>query len=98
MKVKTLVGLYREAKKAAAHHRRPMFAIFYTLISLYIKSKLRGKSDGIISHRIDQFLVYAYDYPTLIELYREIFLEAVYKFETSEATPLIIDCGANIGM
>lgn len=30
--------------------------------------------------------------------YREIFEEQVYKFETREKFPLIIDCGSNIGL
>ena len=31
-------------------------------------------------------------------LYRQIFLEHVYDFETSKEEPVIIDCGANIGL
>ena len=33
-----------------------------------------------------------------ISMYDEIFNKEIYKFETSEPTPRIIDCGANIGL
>lgn len=35
---------------------------------------------------------------TLTELYTDIFIKQVYRFETSAARPFIVDCGANIGM
>ena len=38
------------------------------------------------------------DNTTFIGSYFEIFKDEVYKFETTEAKPLIIDCGANIGL
>lgn len=34
----------------------------------------------------------------LIHCLREIFFENIYKFNSSKRTPLIIDCGAHIGM
>jgi len=94
----TIIVLFREARKSFAFKDKRTLAVFYTLLSLYIKSKLSKKNNRIITHNIDRFIVRAYDYPTLIQLYREIFLEAVYRFETTETKPLIIDCGANIGM
>ncbi|HEY5824440.1 MAG TPA: FkbM family methyltransferase [Cyclobacteriaceae bacterium] len=94
----TIFALFREARKSFAFKDKRALGIFYTLLSLYIKSKFSKKDNGIITHRIDQFIVHAYDYPTLIELYQEIFLNAVYHFETTDTNPLIVDCGANIGM
>src|SRR6478609_6297937 len=94
----TIIALFREAKKSFAFGDKRTLTVFYTLLSLYIRSKFSKKDNEIITHKIDQFVVHAYDYPTLIELYREIFLNAVYHFRTSETKPLIIDCGANIGI
>lgn len=39
-----------------------------------------------------------YDYQTLKRLFEEVFVEQEYFFKSSKANPIIIDCGANIGM
>lgn len=44
------------------------------------------------------YKVHFYHYPTLIGLYREIWLKQVYKFTPATDKPLIVDCGAHIGM
>jgi FkbM family methyltransferase len=31
-------------------------------------------------------------------IYKEVFIEQIYKFDTKRAQPLIIDCGANMGL
>lgn len=93
----TIFHLYVEARKYAPNHEDSRWKIFTTLILLHFKSKFAKKEDKIL-HSINRFSVYSYDYPTLIELYREIFLSKIYKFTTGKDKPLIIDCGANIGM
>lgn len=72
--------------------------IFKTLLSLYCKSKFSGKNDDIISHRVNSFIIFAYDYPTFVQSYREVFLQRVYEFRALSTNPVIVDCGANIGM
>lgn len=52
----------------------------------------------IISTEIFGFKVHAYDYTTLLFLFREIFLTRDYEFTSVNSSPYIIDCGANIGM
>ena len=52
----------------------------------------------MVSHQISGFRIFTYDFPTLIALYREIFLDEIYRFSTDSKVPLIIDCGANMGM
>jgi FkbM family methyltransferase len=48
--------------------------------------------------QLEGYTIFAYDYPTLIALYRDIFLKQVYHVTSNNDTPLMIDCGANIGM
>lgn len=38
------------------------------------------------------------DYPTLVGLLDEIFVQRVYEFKTGSPAPLIVDCGGNIGL
>lgn len=38
------------------------------------------------------------DAPTFISSYSEIFEQEIYKFNTIDSNPIIIDCGANIGL
>lgn len=38
------------------------------------------------------------DAPTYLASYKEIFEHEIYKFETDNPRPVIIDCGANIGL
>lgn len=93
----TIFQLYVEAGKQARNHEDSRWKIFKTLLLLYFKSKFSKDSDKIL-HNVSNFSVYSYDYPTLIELYREIFLAKIYKPALIRDNPLVIDCGANIGM
>ena len=38
------------------------------------------------------------DAATFVSSYAEIFEQEIYKFRTNQSTPVIIDCGANIGL
>lgn len=38
------------------------------------------------------------DVPSFLHQYREIFVEGVYRFSSTSASPLIVDCGANVGL
>jgi FkbM family methyltransferase len=44
------------------------------------------------------FHVSYFDRPTLLYLYREIFVRQTYWFQGRDAQPVILDCGANLGM
>ena len=38
------------------------------------------------------------DAASFVFMYKELFKEEIYKFQSDKETPVIIDCGANIGM
>ena len=48
--------------------------------------------------QLEGFTIAGYSLVTLTELYTDIFIKQVYRFEASTKQPFIIDCGANIGM
>jgi FkbM family methyltransferase len=48
--------------------------------------------------RVAGFKVSSFDRPTLAYLFREIFVRQVYRIETTNLEPLVLDCGANLGM
>lgn len=65
-----------------------------SLFSKYSKSE-RHKQKTV------RFLDYTMDVPdplSFIHQYKEIFLEGTYKFTTSNPSPVIYDCGANVGL
>ena len=58
----------------------------------------KAQQQGRASTLIDGSEMYFKDPFHLGALYRQIFVEGVYDFDTREEAPVIIDCGANIGM
>ncbi len=46
----------------------------------------------------DGFTLDVPDALSFVWQYKEIFVDEFYRFQTTEATPLIFDCGANVGM
>ena len=67
----------------------------YTWNSKKNKNKIR---ESIVTEDFLNFKFSSYNYWTIDYLFEEIFLEQEYFFETSEDSPIILDCGANIGM
>jgi FkbM family methyltransferase len=71
----------------------------YLHITLKIKAPQPDRSYGPTTNdHILGFDVTFYDYRSLCYLYREIFLDEIYFFQTNNPQPFIIDCGSNIGM
>src|SRR5215467_13838161 len=50
------------------------------------------------SERIAGFTIHAFDYDAISFLFGEIFLRGEYLFASKSPSPVILDCGANIGM
>ncbi|PKV75068.1 FkbM family methyltransferase [Pontibacter ramchanderi] len=71
---------------------------FYTLLRIHAEAKLSKKTGGLIPLKLEGFTIAGYSYVTLTELYTDIFIKQVYRFESGTERPFIVDCGANIGM
>ena len=95
--LKTLISLFAESLKYPLTSGQRII-IFWNLVVLHLKSKFAKSSTSEISQRLHGFTVCAYDYPSLINLYTEIFLKQVYQVHLAQQKPFIIDCGANIGV
>ncbi|MEP7319451.1 MAG: FkbM family methyltransferase [Panacibacter sp.] len=72
--------------------------IFNTLLRLSLKKYFFKHSINQASEKFFQYKVLASDYPSLYFLYKEVFCLSEYFFRSTRKDPVIIDCGANIGM
>jgi FkbM family methyltransferase len=94
----TIFSLLRESAQYSKGGTRSFLPTFLLLLNLYVKSWRARKNKVRVAKRIGQFTFYAFDYPTLINLYREIFLKEVYRTDLGSSEPFIIDCGSNVGI
>lgn len=75
------------------------FEVFRVLSALYLKRVLfPEKDDSVVSQNIFGFKVYSYRYRSIALLFHEIILGNEYYTEFSKKDPVILDCGANVGM
>ena len=60
---------------------------------------LKNQEDTNLKTRnFDQFILHYIRPYELVKTYKEIFVEEIYQFETKKTHPVILDCGANIGL
>lgn len=79
------------------------FRLLYSYIKLLIKSFLHHKffgtnNDNFLKENVLGHQVNFFTYSQVINLFEEIFIHEVYKFDSRNSKPCIIDCGSNIGM
>lgn len=65
---------------------------------LQIKIKISKKINTLVSESFGNYKILGYDYVTISYLFNEVFITNEYHFQPSTSEPVIIDCGANIGM
>lgn len=97
IKFPLLVPLFfYQAQNAKYYNSSDKSELFRVLCKLYLLWKIYPYK-GNVSCQIFGFTIYAQSYEAHIFLFREIFLANTYYVETSFKTPVIFDCGANIG-
>jgi len=85
--------------KKMGRTRSERIGVFFDLIKLRLKRRFAaGESRQECKIRLLGYEVWGFSYSTLDFLFREVFLAGEYFIETQSARPVIIDCGANIGM
>ncbi len=82
---------------------RPVYTYItdYKIRELYRLERLLKKQKRY--HKIEnfKFLDYNFDIPdfaSFVGQYREIFVHEIFKFNSTNVPPVIVDCGSNIGM
>jgi FkbM family methyltransferase len=91
-----LIQQIRNKKKYPASIRRQLIS---TLLFLEYQYFIRPHDVQLRKRRILNYTVESYGYGNLCILFREIFIEEEYQYFNSKSIkPVIIDCGANIGM
>lgn len=78
-------------------HRLSTWGTYSRLTKNLISRKRFGSKVPAREH-IGPHLVHYIDYDMLFSLWREIFLEAPYFFDTKKKQPVILDVGGNIGL
>ena len=82
-------------KKLTQSNSKPRFQSF----SWIQKRILKHQDDHSIKcFRFKDFKVFYKRPYELIKTYEELFLDEIYRFQTNTEQPVIIDCGANIGL
>ncbi|MEY3377413.1 MAG: hypothetical protein RLZZ328_438, partial [Bacteroidota bacterium] len=60
---------------------------------------LKNQDDTQLKSRQFEHFILHYIRPyEVLKTYQEIFVEEIYKFESNKSHPVILDCGANIGI
>ena len=91
-----LIQLIRNKKHYSAAIRRQLIR---TLLFLEYKLYTQPQYNQPVVVQLLHYKVHAYGYANLCVLFREIFVEEEYQyFNHAEKDPVIIDCGANIGL
>ena len=93
-----IARMWRDARQSPFKTFSEKWEVFRVLCTLAWKYRQTGDVNKEVSHKIFGYTISAYNYGTMLFLFREIFLTQEYYFETDQKAPRILDCGANIGM
>ena len=84
--------------KKAGKTRAERISIFFDLVKLRIKRRFTRGNGRDCKARLLRYDVWGFSYSALDFLFREVFIAREYFIETRNRPPIIVDCGANIGM
>jgi len=72
--------------------------LFFYMIKFNLKYLLIDKFMRLKKEKVFQYDIFSFDYTNIRQLFEEIFYRNEYYFKTKNKNPVIIDCGANIGV
>jgi len=96
--LKNLINYFFLALRCKYKKKKDKIEVFRILVTLHYKSIMYPQLNQEISHKIFGIVLSAYSYDSLLYLFKEIFLDKSYYFKSTSDSPIILDCGANIGM
>ena len=87
-----LNGIGKRLRKKTTHSN-------FNKMSWLAEKLLKHQNDHLLKQRNFGHFILNYIRPyEVIKTYKEIFSQEIYQFKTSSSNPVIIDCGANIGL
>jgi FkbM family methyltransferase len=95
--IKRILQNALNATKPTRSHTE-QFTVFTTLCKLNFKTKFREIENQACYEQFFKFRAYGFSYLTLTYLFEEIFVQHDYAFKPTSERPLVVDCGANIGI
>ncbi len=98
--IKHLKQYYRDIKAIFRQHSFSKLKLFLIYNRLCIKNVLMTKIFRIKTHQ-EKVLGYKIEYDnfnSFFAMFSEIFLHEIYAFDKKVKNPVIVDCGANIGL
>ncbi len=90
-------GLWAISKIASAQERRLVLRAYLKLIGRLYMSSISPGGDYSVETVLGARMR-VLDYRAFVDVFSEIFVRQDYFFECDSPTPLILDCGSNIGM
>ena len=76
-----------------------MYSYIKLLIKSFLHHRLYSTNNGnFFKENVLGYQIKFFTYSQVINLFEEIFIHEVYKFDSRNSKPCIIDCGSNIGM
>jgi FkbM family methyltransferase len=86
-----------------AYSKNRMIRIYVSLIFMAYQNNWRAKGkkkclQGRFTKKIFKHQVKFTDYPQMITLVEEIFIDQIYRYKSTSINPVIVDCGSNIGL
>jgi len=88
---------YKKSKKLNSSFYEKI-KIFFAIYGWQLKKEKKKKQQQIVNGNFLGYSFKSYNYWTIDYLFEEIFLNKEYYFEPETNFPVILDCGANIGM
>ncbi|VVB82625.1 Hexuronic acid methyltransferase AglP [uncultured archaeon] len=80
------------------YSRRIKKKIFFYMLKINLKYLLMDKFFKFKTEKFFQYNISTFEYANLRQLFEEIFYRSEYYFDSEDKSPVIIDCGANIGL